>query len=834
MSTTYEQTVSVLVVEDDPGDFGLIRAHVHRAGLARGDDKGAVTWAKTLAEGVALARSGKPDVVLLDLSLPDSSGLATVHSIRAALPGVPLVVLTGHDDKQLALDALHAGAQDYLVKGRFEHDALGRAVRHALVRERLESRLRLFEVALDSAANGILITDTDARIEWANPAFTKLTGFSLEEALGRNPGELIKSDMQDAAYYQEMWKTILSGEVWRGDIVNRNRAGHLYDASLVIAPVIDGGGTIRHFVAILQDITERKRTELELQIAATAFESQEGMFVTDAANVILRVNRAFTEITGYAAAEAVGKTPALLDSGRHDVAFHLAMREEIARNGTWQGEIWHRRKNGEVHPEWLTVTAVKNGSGEISRYVGTLTDITARKAAEDEIRHLAFYDPLTLLPNRRLLLDRLHQALAISARSKRLGALLFLDLDNFKTLNDTLGHDKGDLLLQQIAQRLATCVREGDTVARLGGDEFVVMLEDLSPVSADAAAQTEIVGEKILGALAQPYALAGHEYHSTSSMGVTLFNGQLETVEDLLKRADLAMYQAKTAGRNTLRFFDPQMQATVTARVAMEAALREALRERQFVLHYQSQVDSEHRTIGVEALVRWQHPQRGLLVPAEFIALAEESGLILPLGEWVLDVACARLAAWSRQVGLQHLTLAVNVSVRQFRHPGFVKLVRATLARSGADPHKLKLELTEHLLANDMKDTLAKMTELKSLGVRFSLDDFGTGHASLSYLKRLPFDELKIDQSFVRDALTDPNDATIARTIVALGQSLGLSVVAEGVETEAQRKFLAGNGCDVYQGHLFGQPLPLDGFEKWLTAASGTPPAPAPEPRAMP
>ena len=509
------------------------------------------------------------------------------------------------------------------------------------------------------------------------------------------------------------------------------------------------------------------------------------------------------------------------------------MREEIARNGTWQGEIWHRRKNGEVHPEWLTVTAVKNGSGEISRYVGTLTDITARKAAEDEIRHLAFYDPLTLLPNRRLLLDRLHQALAISARSKQLGALLFLDLDNFKTLNDTLGHDKGDLLLQQIAQRLATCVREGDTVARLGGDEFVVMLEDLNPVSADAAAQAEIVGEKILGALSQPYALAGHEYHSTSSIGVTLFNGQLETVEDLLKRADLAMYQAKTAGRNTLRFFDPQMQATVTARVAMEAALREALRERQFVLHYQSQVDSENRTIGVEALARWQHPQRGLLVPAEFMALAEESGLILPLGEWVLDVACARLAAWAKQTGLQHLTLAVNVSVRQFRHPGFVKLVRATLARSGADPHKLKLELTEHLLANDMKDTLAKMTELKSLGVRFSLDDFGTGHASLSYLKRLPFDELKIDQSFVRDALTDPNDATIARTIVALGQSLGLSVVAEGVETEAQRKFLAGNGCDVYQGHLFGQALPLDGFEKWLTAASGTPPAPAPEPRAM-
>ncbi len=820
MSSTFQQPVSILVVEDDPGDFGLIRAHVRRAGLVPASGKEEVVWAKTLAEALALARRDKPDIVLLDLSLPDSAGLATVRAARAAMPGVPLVVLTGNDDNELALAALHAGAQDYLVKGQFEHDALGRAVRHALVREQLESRLRLFEVALASAANGIVITDIDARIEWANPAFTQLTGFPLEEALGRNSGALIRSGQHDQAFYRQMWQTILAGQVWRGEIVNRNKAGDLYDESLVIAPVIDGGGTIRHFVAILQDITERKRTDLELQIAATAFESQEGMFVTDAGNVILRVNRAFSEITGYAAAEAVGQTPALLDSGRHDAAFHAAMHDAMARNGTWQGEIWHRRKNGEVHPEWLTVTAVKNAGGQVSRYVGTLTDITARKAAEDEIKHLAFYDPLTLLPNRRLLLDRLQQALATSARSKRLGALLFLDLDNFKTLNDTLGHDKGDLLLQDIAQRLATCVREGDTVARLGGDEFVVMLEDLSPSPTDAAAQTEIVGEKILACLSQPYALAGHEYHSTSSIGVTLFSDQRETVEDLLKRADLAMYQAKTAGRNTLRFYDPEMQAAVTARAALEAALREALRHGQFVLHYQAQVDRENRTIGAEALVRWQHPQRGLLVPAEFIALAEDTGLILALGEWILDVACTQLVEWAKLPRLAHLRLAVNVSVRQFRHPGFVKRVLTALERSGADPRKLTLELTERLLTDDMKDTLEKMVELRTRGVRFSLDDFGTGHASLSYLKRLPFDELKIDQSFVRDALIDSSDATIARTIVALGQSLGLSVIAEGVETEAQRQFLAGNGCDAFQGHLFGQPLPLDAFEKCFPLAS--------------
>ena len=824
MNAAFEPAVAILVIEDDPGDFGLIRAHLRRAGLMRDGDQDGPIWAKTLAEGVALARRDQPDVVLLDLSLPDSSGLATVRAIRAALPGLPLVVLTGHDDRQLALASLSAGAQDYLVKGQFEHDALGRAVRHALVRERLESRLRLFEVALDSAANAIVITDIDARIEWANPAFTRLTGYSLEEAQGHHPGALIQSGRQGEAYYRQMWETIRAGQAWRGEIVSRRRDGPLYDASLVISPVIDAGGAIRHFVAILQDITERRRTDLELQIAATAFESQEGMFVTDADKVILRVNRAFTDITGYTAAEAVGRTPDLLDSGRHDASFHAALQERLARKGSWQGEIWHRRKNGEVHPEWLTLTAVRNGSGELSRYVGTLTDITARKAAEDEIRQLAFYDPLTLLPNRRLLLDRLQQALAASARSKRLGALLFLDLDNFKTLNDTLGHDKGDLLLQQIAERLASCVREGDTVARLGGDEFVIMLEDLSQSAAEAAAQTEIVGEKILVALSQPYALTGHEYHNTSSIGVTLFRDQRDTVEDLLRRADLAMYQAKAAGRNTLRFFDPEMQAAVSARVALEAALREALRRRQFALHYQCQVDRAGRTVGAEALVRWQHPQRGLLIPAEFLPLAEDTGLILALGEWVLEVACAQLVAWAQRPDMKQLTLAVNVSVRQFRHPHYVQQVLAVLARTGADAHKLKLELTERLLTIDMKDTLAKMNELRQRGVRFSLDDFGTGQASLSYLKRLPFDELKIDQAFVRDALTDPNDATIARTIVALGQSLGLAVVAEGVETEAQRKFLADKGCDAFQGHLFGRPLPLDAFESRLARACAAAP----------
>ncbi|MDP2021882.1 MAG: bifunctional diguanylate cyclase/phosphodiesterase, partial [Hydrogenophaga sp.] len=386
------------------------------------------------------------------------------------------------------------------------------------------------------------------------------------------------------------------------------------------------------------------------------------------------------------------------------------------------------------------------------------------------------------------------------------------DLDNFKTLNDTLGHDKGDLLLQRVAQRLVFCVREGDTVARLGGDEFVVMLEGLSENPDEAATQAETVGEKILATLNQPYRLAGYENRSTPSIGVTLFSGHQTSIDELLKQADLAMYQSKTAGRNTLRFFDPAMQAMVSERAALEVDLREAVRQQQFVLYYQPQVVEDGRLTGAEALLRWQHPRRGLVSPAEFIPLAEETGLILPLGHWVLETACAQLATWANQPKTAQLSLAVNVSANQLHQADFVDQVLAVLSRTGANAKRLKLELTESLLVSDVEKTIAKMAALKAHGVGFSLDDFGTGYSSLSYLKRLPLDQLKIDQGFVRDILIDPNDAAIAKMVVALADSLGLAVIAEGVEIEAQRDFLAHLGCHAYQGYLFSRPLPLDEF----------------------
>ena len=457
-----------------------------------------------------------------------------------------------------------------------------------------------------------------------------------------------------------------------------------------------------------------------------------------------------------------------------------------------------------------------------TRSIGSqIGQFIARKTAEDEIWRLAFYDPLTRLPNRRLLIDRLHHALAAAPRAKRHGALLFIDLDNFKTINDTLGHDAGDLLLQQAAERLSSCVRAEDTVARQGGDEFVIMLLGLSAAEEEAAIQTEIVGEKVLAALNRPYQFPGHVYHNTASIGATLFDGHLSSADEVLRRADLAMYHAKAAGRNALRFFEPGMQAFVTSRAELETAMRQGLQHGQFLLYYQAQIDDVGCISGAEALLRWQHPVRGLVSPAEFIPAAEETGLILPLGRWVLETACAQLVTWSSRPATADLNLAVNVSARQFRQPDFVTQVVEVLERTGANARKLKLELTESMLVDNVDEIIAKMSALRALGVAIALDDFGIGYSSLSYLKRLPLDQLKIDQSFVRDLLTDPTDAAIVLTIVALAQSLGLSVVAEGVETEPQREFLASHGCGAYQGYLHSRPLPLEQFEALNLSGAG-------------
>ncbi|RLJ39551.1 PAS domain S-box-containing protein/diguanylate cyclase (GGDEF)-like protein [Acidovorax sp. 106] len=487
----------------------------------------------------------------------------------------------------------------------------------------------------------------------------------------------------------------------------------------------------------------------------------------------------------------------------------------VRRMVPWQCEYRVNTPEGDVRWHMTSAVPHKEPDGTVLSH-GFTMDITDRKRAEQEIERLAFYDALTGLPNRRLLLDRLQRSIAAGQRTKAQGALLFIDLDNFKDLNDTLGHDMGDQLLSQVAARLVGSVREADTVARFGGDEFVVMLENLSADLHEAASQAEIVADKLLASLNEPFALDGGQHYSTPSIGITLYGEQRLSVDELLKRADLAMYQAKAAGRNTQRFFDPDMQAAVNARSNLEADLRQGLARGELMVHYQPVVDQDGKLVGAEALARWRHPQRGMISPADFIPLAEQTGLILPLGQTVLHTACSQLAAWAQNPATAHLTLSVNVSARQFRQAGFVAQVLGTLKDCQADPSRLKLELTESLLLGDIEDTIERMEQLKKEGVGFALDDFGTGYSSLSYLKRLPLDQVKIDQSFVRDVLSDPNDAAIVRTILALAKSLDLEVVAEGVETAGQLGFLRLHGCEGFQGYLFGRPVPVEEMDAFL------------------
>jgi diguanylate cyclase (GGDEF)-like protein/PAS domain S-box-containing protein len=588
-------------------------------------------------------------------------------------------------------------------------------------------------------------------------------------------------------------------------------------------PVFDAQGNFVGYRGVGTDITERKKSEMELRVAATAFDSQQSLVITDAAGVIQRVNSAFSELTGYTAEDLVGQTPRVFQSGKHDAAFYAAMWESINRTGLWEGEIWGRRKSGNLYPKWLSISAVRDPSGVVSHYVGSYIDLTERKVAERRIHNLAFFDQLTGLPNRTLLLDRIHQVFASAARTPLFGALMFLDLDKFKSLNDTRGHASGDALLQQVAHRLVENVRQGDTVARLGGDEFVVLLSAIDALSlADAAVHAERVGRKLILGLHQQFDLPDGFFTTSASIGITLFDGQTGSVDDILRQADLAMYQSKNAGGNTLTFFDAAMESAALDHAQLEGDLRRAIREHQFELYYQPLVESKTgRIVGAEALIRWRHPQRGLVPPVEFIPHAERTGLIGTIGLWVLETACERLALWAKSAETSALTVAVNVTAQQFETPGFAEYLSGLLEHTRANPRLLKLELTESVFAGDPDAVIAAMNRLKILGVSFALDDFGTGYSSLSYLSRLPLDQLKIDRSFVSAVESGDSNVTICAATISLARSLNLRVVAEGVETEAQRYFLGTvHRCEYLQGYLFGRPMPVADFEALIRQAS--------------
>lgn len=654
---------------------------------------------------------------------------------------------------------------------------------------------------------GYFTLTAEGVIEQINLAAMTLLGMERKHLLRRNFTSLVMPPEQSRwrQHFADMknqgGKGSLEVSLWRSD-------DSVMPTQMDWVVQTNANGRMGIWIA-LTDITARKLAETELRIAAVAFSSENGIMITDPHNTILRVNPAFTKVTGYSAEEVIGKTPAILHSGRQDAAFYQQMWAQMQAKGYWQGEVWDKRKNGEIYPELLTITAVYSSDNQLTHFVGSFADISDSKAAAAEIHRLAYYDVLTGLPNRRLLQDRLDQAIATAVRTHQYGAVFFIDLDHFKQLNDSRGHDMGDLLLTAVAQRLLSAVRLNDTVARQGGDEFVILVSDLGHSAEEGAQQAAQLGEKLRSALSEAFDLNGVEYYCKTSIGVSLFQ-ERDTAVTLLKHADLALYQAKGAGRDQLQFFDPVMQAELEQRNLMETDLRLAVPLGQLRLYYQSQVDAARRVVGVEALLRWDHPEYGLLQPDEFIPLAEDTGLILPLGRWVLDVACAQIKAWERDIHKCHLQVAVNVSAKQFRQSDFVLQIQNMLQLYGINPTRLKLELTESMVLEDVADAIKKMKAIKQLGVQFSMDDFGIGYSSLSYLAQLPLDQIKIDKSFVCNLPGVAKDETIARAIINMGLGLNLNVIAEGVETELQCQFLAEQGCQTYQGFLFSRPMPIN------------------------
>ena len=575
-------------------------------------------------------------------------------------------------------------------------------------------------------------------------------------------------------------------------------------------------GGRRAVVLLARDISDRVALELDQRIAAIAFESQQGMLVTDAQTRIIKANRAFSAITGYSEAEVLGQPTRILGSGHQGAEFYRQMWKALYETGGWQGEIWNRRKSGEAFPEWLTISAVHDAKGRLTNYVASLTDISERKDAEEKIQHLAFYDPLTNLPNRRLMRQRLEQALVVCRREQHYAALIFLDLDDFKNVNDLYGHQIGDGMLCQVAERLRHALRERDTVARFGGDEFVVLLEGLEVNATEAATQVERIGRKLLQTLREPYLIKDQVFSSSASLGIVLFNDEQHTADELMQYADLSMYSAKAAGKDMLSFYDPQMQAVVSMRIELEEDIRRGLAQEEFVLYLQPQADASGNFEGAEALVRWQNPSRGLLAPGVFIDIAERSGLIESLDLAILRQGCELLARWAQQPQTATLSLAVNISARLLYRDDFVCQVREILQQTGASALQLKLEITESLLLTDVDKAVSRMQLLREMGVRFAIDDFGTGYSSMAYLQRLPLDQLKIDQSFVRGLPDDKGNIAIVRAILSMAEGLELEVIVEGVEHPAQQDILRLHGCRHFQGYLFGKPMSVDAFLELL------------------
>jgi diguanylate cyclase (GGDEF)-like protein/PAS domain S-box-containing protein len=674
-----------------------------------------------------------------------------------------------------------------------------------------EADLRKLGRVLEQSPASVMITNTEGITEYVNPRFEQVSGYSAEEMIGENP-RILKSGDKTEEEYKAMWDSLLAGREWRGIFHNKRKDGSIYWESASISPLRDDRGKITHFIAVKEDVTAQKRAEDQLRMNATVFDTtQEGIMVTDADNIIKTVNPSFSRITGYSPDEVIGQSPTMLSSGRHDDIFYENLWDSIRHKHYWSGEIWNRRKDGSVYPEWMSIAAITDDQGIAKEYVAVFSDITKHKENEEQILYQANYDALTGLPNRSLFSDRLDQAIVSALRERWRLAILFVDLDQFKMVNDTFGHVVGDELLQLVAERISHSVRDSDTIARFGGDEFVLLLQDVSEMDAVANIAT-----KIINRITQVYTLYEREIFIGASVGITIFPDDAMNADSLLRNADMAMYQAKERGRNNYQFFTASMQQRTLERQQLELDLRLAIERRELEIYYQPVVDADsEKVVSLEALLRWNHPHRGMVNPSVFIPLAEDSGLIGPIGEWVIKGACEQLGRWHKS-GYSDLRLAVNLSSRQRELGLEVDYLQRVLNQFNLKPEILTLEITESLLLRDTEEAITWLSGFKALGINLSVDDFGTGYSSLSYLKRFPVDILKIDRSFVNGLPEDVDDASLVKTIVAMADSLNLGLIAEGVETKAQANFLLQNGCNNLQGYYYAKPMAAKDVSVWL------------------
>ncbi|QSA96573.1 EAL domain-containing protein [Methylococcus sp. EFPC2] len=722
------------------------------------------------------------------------------------LSKVAALVSKGQSDKRVRIrrnDELGAVGEAFnrMLDTLHEQAAAREAMQRQLARSMAE-----FEAMFHAIPDAAIVADPDSRIVLVNPATSRLFGYDVDELTG-SPCLRIYSS-------QQAYLSVTAGPVFCVEVEYRRKDGSQFRGQLSRAPVLGHEGEHIGFISLIRDVSRQKEAELQLQLAAQVFESsREGIMITDAGQAIVMVNRAFREITGYARDEVVGRNPSMLSSGLHDQSFYQVLWQAVREKGHWQGEIWNRRRTGEIYPEWLSISAVKNDADEVINYVGLFSDISERKAAAEHIEFMATHDALTGLPNRMLLRDRIYSAVTQARRSKSPVAVLFVDLDRFKYINDTLGHQAGDDVLVEVAKRLRKCVREGDTVSRQGGDEFVVVLSRLG-----AARDARGVAQKILDAMRQNFHVQQQDVAVSPSIGISLYPQDGDDGERLIMNADAAMYHAKKLGRNNYQFYTREISAQALQRLSLESELSQALERGELLLHYQPQIDFEDgRIVGLEALLRWRHPEQGMIAPDAFIRQAEEGRQLVPLGAWVLGEACRQNKAWL-DAGIATVPVAVNIIPAQFHHPDFLSMLTGVIQSSGLPESLLELEVAESALMDEHsgKEEVGLLRHITQLGIRLSIDDFGTGYSSLAYLKRLPVDKLKIGRSFVRDLFGDAEDAAIVTAIIELAHGLRLTTLAEGVDTREQYDRLKALGCNQLQGLLVCPPLSADEFRQWL------------------